>query len=101
MASIISDLIALILELVFWIVWEALPTVFYFTALALLYAATFGKITVAFPKSMIRVGWTGLLQVTRTNEGRMILSPALGVVVGFVIWTIVVSAAIIAYAYRS
>jgi hypothetical protein len=101
MASIIFDLIALILELVFWVAWEALPTVFYFTALALLFAATFGRITVEFPKSMIRVGWTGLLQFTRTSEGRVILSPALGVVVGFVIWAIIISAVIIVHAYRS
>ena len=101
MASIIFDLIALILELAFWIVWEALPTVFYFTALALLFAASFGKITVEFPKGMRRIGWTGLLQIKRTSEGRVILSPALGVIAGFVIWAIVVSAVIIVHAYRS
>lgn len=101
MASIIFDLIALVLELVFWVASAVLPTVLYFTALALLFVATFGRITVEFPESLSRIGWTGLLQITRTGEGRMILSPALGVIVGFVIWAIVVSAAIIVHAYRS
>jgi hypothetical protein len=105
MASFIFDLIAPLFELALWAVWwaicEALPTVFYFTALALLFAATFGKVTVAFPERLRRVGWTGLLQITRTAEGRVILSPALGVIAGFVIWAIVVSAVIIFRAYRS
>ena len=101
MASIIFDLIALVLELVFWVVWAVLPTVLYFTALALLFVATFGRITVEFPESMRRIGLTGLLQITRTGEGRMVLSPALGVVVGFVIWAVIVSAAIVIHAYRS
>ncbi|MFK4382460.1 uncharacterized protein (DUF58 family) [Bradyrhizobium sp. USDA 3397] len=101
MASIIFDLIALVLELVFWVVWAALPTVFYFTALALLFVTTFGRITVEFPESLSRIGWTGLLQIRRPVEGRMTLSPALGVIVGFVVWAIVVSAVVIFHAYRS
>ena len=101
MASIIFDLIALVLELVFWVVWAALPTVLYFTAFALLFVATFGRITVEFPETLSRIGWTGLLQITRKDEGRVVLSPALGVIVGFVIWAVIVSAAIIVHAYRS
>jgi hypothetical protein len=101
MASIILDLFAVALELAFWVIWWALPTVLYFTALALLFVATFGKIRVELPERMTRVGWTGLLQIRRSNEGRMIVSPALGVIVGFVIWTVVASAMMIYYAYRS
>lgn len=101
MASIIFDLIALILELAFWIVWEALPTVFYFTALALLFAATFGKVRVEFPERLTRIGWTGALQIKRPIEGRVILSPALGVVAGFVVWAVIVSAVIIIRAYQT
>lgn len=100
MASIIFDLIALILELAFWIVWEALPTVFYFTALALLFAATFGKVRVEFER-LTRIGWTGALQIRRPIEGRVILSPALGVVAGFVVWAVIVSAVIIIRAYQT
>jgi len=99
MASIIFDLMALILELAFWIAWTVLPTAFYFTALALLFVVTFGKITVEFPKRMTRVGWTGLLQIRRTGEGGLILSPALGVVVGFVVWAIVIALTVIVYEY--
>lgn len=101
MASIIFDLIALILELAFWMVWEALPTVFYFTGLALLFAATFGKVRVEFPERLTRIGWTGALQIKRPIEGRVILSPALGVVAGFVVWAVIVSAVIIIRAYQT
>jgi hypothetical protein len=105
MASFIFDLIAPLFELALWAVWwaicEALPVVFYFTALALVFAATFGKVTVGFPERMTRVGWTGLLQITRIAEGRVILSPALGVIAGFVIWATVASAVIIIRAYQS
>ncbi|MGT2500854.1 hypothetical protein ACVOMS_08600 [Bradyrhizobium guangxiense] len=103
--DIIALLFVSILELVVWLLWwaifDALPAIFYFTALALLFAVTLGKVTVEFPKVMTRISWTGFLQITRSAEGRVVLSPALGVVTGFVIWAIVVSAAIIAYSYRS
>ena len=98
MASIIGDLIAGILELVFWVVWEALPILCYFTGLALVFAATLGRVAVEFPKNLTRVGWTGELTIVRSPQGRTILSPALGVIIGFVIWAIFVSAAIIFYA---
>ena len=100
----IAGLFLPIVELVIWVVWkvifDALPALCYFTAFALLFAVTFGKVTVEFPKGMTRIGWTGFLQITRSGEGRVILSPALGVIVGFVIWAIIVSAAIIVHTYR-
>ena len=103
--NIVANLVVSILELVVWVVWwavfDALPVIFYFTALALLFAVTFGKVIVEFPKGMARIGWTGFLQITRSSEGRVILSPALGVIVGFVVWTVIVSAAIIVHAYRT
>lgn len=103
--DIIGGLIVSVFELVVWLLWwvvvDALPTIFYFTALALLFAVTWGKVRVEFPKVMTRIGWTGFLQITRSGEGRVILSPALGVIVGFVIWAIIVSAAIIFYAYQT
>jgi hypothetical protein len=103
--DIIGGLIVSVLELVVWLLWwvvfDALPTIFYFTALALMFAVTFGKITVEFPKGMTRIGWTGFLQITRSSEGRVILSPALGVIAGFVVWAVIVSATIIVHAYRS
>jgi hypothetical protein len=101
----IAGLFLPIIELVIWVVWkiifDALPAVFYFTALALLFAVTLGKVRVEFPERMTRIGWTGFLQITRSTEGRVILSPALGVITGFVVWAVIVSAAIIVYAYRS
>ena len=103
--DIVAGLVVSVLELVVWLLWwaifDALPAIFYFTALGLLFAVTLGRVRVEFPKGMTRIGWTGFLQITRSREGRMILSPALGVIVGFVIWTIIVSAAIIVHAYQS
>jgi hypothetical protein len=99
MASIIVDLIAGILELAFRIVWKILPAVCYFTALALVFAATFGKAAVEFPETLTKVGWTGELRIVRSPQGRTILSPALGVIIGFIIWAIIVSASIIFYSY--
>ncbi|MCK1733388.1 hypothetical protein IVA79_05315 [Bradyrhizobium sp. 138] len=101
----IAGLIGPIVELVIWVVWwtifDALPTIFYFTAFALLFAASLGKVRVEFPERLTRIGWTGALHIRRPVEGRVILSPALGVIVGFVVWGIVVSAVVIFYAYRS
>lgn len=103
--DIIAGLVISVLELVVWLLWwaifDALPAIFFFTALPLLFAVTLGKVRVEFPKGMTKIGWTGFLQITRSGEGRMILSPTLGVIVGFVIWTIIVSAAVIAHAYRT
>lgn len=103
--DVVAGLVISILELVVWLLWwalfDALPVVFYFTALALLFAVTLGKVRVEFPKAMNRIGWTGFLQITRTAEGRVILSPALGVVVGFVVWAVALSSAIIVHACRS
>ena len=101
MASIIGDLIVAVFELVFWMVWEILPVIWYFTALAVIFAVTFGKVAVEFPKHLTKIGWTGSLRMTRSPEGQTILSPALGVIVGFIIWAVIASAAIIVHAYRS
>jgi hypothetical protein len=95
MASIIGDLIAAVLELAFWAAMEILPTVFYFTALALVFVASLGRVTVEFPKDLTSIGWTGQLRIVRSAEGRTTLSPALGVIIGFVIWAIIVSASIL------
>ena len=98
MASIIGDLIVGILELAFWVFCEIFPTVCYFTALALVFAATLGRVVVEFPKDLTKIGWTGQLRIARSSQGRRTLSPALGVIIGFVIWAIIVSASIIYYA---
>ena len=95
MASIIGDLIVGILELAFWVFCEIFPTVCYFTALALVFAATLGRVVVEFPKDLTRIGQ---LRIARSSRGRTTLSPALGVIIGFVIWAIIVSASIIYYA---
>ena len=99
MASIIGDLIAGILELAFWVAWKILPTVCYFTALALVFAVTLGRVAVEFPETLTKVHWTGQYRIARSPQGRTILSPALGVIVGFIIWVVIASASIIFYSY--
>ena len=99
MASLIGDLIAGVLELVFWAVWEKLPVLCFFTAIAVVFAATLGKVTIERPDG--RIGWTGTPGISRSPQGRMILSASLGVIVGFVFWVIVVSGIVIFHAYRS
>jgi hypothetical protein len=98
MASLIGDLIVAIFELAFWVVFEILPTVFYFTGLVMVFAATGGRIAVEFPKKLTKIGWTGDLRVLRSPDGRTTLSSALGVIIGFVVWAIIVSAWMIFYA---
>lgn len=98
MASIVGGLIVGILEFAFRLVSEILPTVCYFTGLALVFAATLGRVSVEFPKNLTRVGWTGELRIARSPQGRTTLSPALGVIIGFIIWAIIVSASIVFYA---
>ncbi|WP_025036716.1 hypothetical protein [Bradyrhizobium sp. DOA9] len=100
-AGLIGPIVELVIGVVWWTIFDALPTIFYFTAFALLFAATFGKVRVEFPERLTRIGWTGALHIRRPSEGRLILSPALGVIAGFVIWAIIASAVIIAQAYRS
>ena len=53
MASLIGDLIAGVLELVFWAVWEMLPVLCFFTAFAVVFAATLGKVTIERPDGRI------------------------------------------------
>ena len=99
MASIIVDLITGILELAFWVVWELLPTLCYFTAFVLVFAATLGRVAVEFPKTLTSIPWTGQFSITRSPQGRTLLSPALGVVIGFSVWVIIASASMIFQAY--
>jgi hypothetical protein len=67
--------------------------------LALVFAATFGRVAVEFPENLTKVGWTGQYRIARSHHGRTILSPALGVMIGFVIWVVIISASIIFYSY--
>jgi len=98
MGAIIEVLISAIVELVFWVIMGILPAVFFFTALALVFVVTFGRVAVEFPNDLAEVGWTGGLSIARSPQGRITLSPALGVVIGFITWAILVSACVFFYA---
>jgi hypothetical protein len=50
------------------------------------------------PQKSHQVGWTDELRIARSPQGRTTLSPALGVIIGFIIWAIIVSASIVFYA---
>jgi hypothetical protein len=92
MGDLVINLIAGLLELVVWVVWKVLPAICYFTGLALVFLATLGRVTVELPENLDHIRWTGLSWVKRSPQGRTILSPALGVVIGFAFWGIIASA---------
>ncbi len=100
MASLFVDLMFGVLELAFWAVWELLPWLCYFTGLAVVFAVTLGKVSIARPEGR-RIGWTGVPRITRSPQGRMVLPVSLAVVIGFAWWVAAVSVAIIVHAYRS
>lgn len=100
MASLVGDLIIAAFEFVVWAVWELLPSLCYFTGLALVFAATLGKASVERPSGR-RIGWTGVPQITRSPQGRVVLPVSLGVIISFVFWAIVASAVLVVRAWRS
>ena len=101
MATLIVDLIAGVLELTFLIVLKTLPALCFFTAVAVVFAVTLGKVSVEFPATGSKIGWTGIPRVTRSPQGRTVLSPALGVIIGFIVWAIIASAVVAFHAYRA
>ncbi|MBR0752643.1 hypothetical protein JQ604_10645 [Bradyrhizobium jicamae] len=101
MASVIVDLMIGVVELAFLIVMKTLPAVCFFTAVAVVYATTLGKVTVEFPATGSKIGWTGIPRVTRSPQGKTVLSPALGVIIGFIVWVIIASAVVALQAYRA
>ena len=99
MGDLALSLFAGILELAFWLVWSVLPAVCYLTALIVVYAVTLRRVVVEYPGSLSNIRWTGLNWIKRSPQGRTILSPALGVIIGFIIWTVIASALIIFRSY--
>ena len=97
MATLIGDLIAGLLELLFWMVWEVIPGICYLTSVALVFAVTLGKVRVEFPKA------SGQSYPSRRvlPDGRTILSPALGTIIGFSFWASVTAIAIVVHAYAA
>jgi hypothetical protein len=94
------DLLAGAVEFAWWVFWDLLPALCFFTAFGLVFAATLGRVSVKYPQDLAKLHWTGLLWVTRTPQGRTILSPALGVIIGFIVWVIIVSALIVFHVLR-
>jgi hypothetical protein len=97
MTTLIGDLIAGTLELLWWLVWEILPIVCYLTGTGLVFAVTLGRVVVVYPKKSDKLHRTW--QIGRSPQGRAILSPALGTIVGFSFWVAVLGLAIIVYHY--
>ena len=95
MAETVVHLIVGLLELLFVVVWEWLPVVCYVTAVLLVPAVTLGKIAVRFPRNTeqsVRLRHKG---IDRTPEGKIILSPALGSIIGFALWTLALTVAFV------
>ncbi len=97
MSTLIGDLIAGTLELLLWLVWEVLPAVCYFTGVSLVFAGTLGRVAVEYPKKSAKLHWAW--QIGRSPQGRAILSPSLGTIIGFSFWVFVLGLAIIGYRY--
>jgi len=57
------------------------------------------KSAFAHSTQLTKVGWTRQYRIARSHHGRTILSPALGVMIGFIIWAVIISASIIFYSY--
>jgi hypothetical protein len=95
MGSLFVDLIAGAIELVWWMFWDLLPALCYLTAFILVFAATLGRVSVEYPENFAKLHWTGLNWIKRSPQGRTILSSALGVIIGFIIWAIIGSALVI------
>jgi hypothetical protein len=95
MAALIGDLIVGIFEFLLWALLELLPVVCYFTAIVLVFAVTLGRVTVEYPKNSANSYWSW----RKVVQGRTILSPALGTIIGFSFWAIVVALTIIVYQY--
>jgi hypothetical protein len=93
MASLLFDLAVLTVELLWWLCGEVIPAACYFTGVLLVSAATFGRVLVQFP----RKPETPYRSWRKSTDGKTILSPKLGTVIGFSFWVIVVSATIITF----
>jgi len=91
MATLIGDLIAGFLELLFWMIWYVIPGVCYLTSVVLVSAVTLDKVRVEFPKLSDKSYPSRRI----LSDGRTILSPALGTIVGFSFWASVIAIAII------
>jgi hypothetical protein len=95
MATLIGDLIVGIFEFLLWALLELLPVICYFTAIVLVFAVTLGRVTVEYAKNSANSYWSW----RKVVDGRTILSPALGTIIGFSFWAIVVALTIIVYQY--
>jgi hypothetical protein len=83
---LLVDLILGLLELLVIVFWELLPAICYFTAVLLVPAATFGKIAVQYPKNPAKPRWRWQNSIGRYLQGRTIISPALGTIIGLAFW---------------
>ena len=92
MGEFVFNLIFGLGELLIAVVWDFfIPVVCYFTAVLLVPAATFGKVTVRYPKISGKMGWGLQHAIDRSAEGKIILSPALGAIIGLALWSLAVA----------
>jgi hypothetical protein len=93
MGALIVDLIIVVID----VLCGLLPAICYLTAVVVVPAITIGRVAVEFPKSFTRS-----YPSRRTSpDGRTILSPALGAIIGFSFWGAVIALAIIVHEYAS
>ena len=84
--TLLFELFFVILELIWLALTKWLPAACYFTSIALVFATTLGRVTVAYP----RIAGKPYRSWQKSPQGRIVLSPVLGNVFGFSFWVIVV-----------
>jgi hypothetical protein len=92
--ELLFGLLEMFLEL-FWGFF--LPVICYFTAVLLVPAATFGKIAVEYPKNSAKLHWSWRNWIGISPQGKTILSPALGAIIGLTFWIFAAALAILSY----
>jgi hypothetical protein len=95
MAAALVDLMIGLLELLLVVLFEFLPALCYFTAVILVPATTFGKIAVQYPKNPAKPRWRWQNSIGGYLQGRTILSPALGAIIGLAFWIVAATLAIL------
>ena len=95
MAETVVHLIIGLFELLFVIVWKWVPVACYFTAVLFVPAVTLGKVAVRFPRNAEKSGRLRQKGIDRTPEGKIILSPAFGSIIGFALLTFALTVAFV------
>jgi hypothetical protein len=80
---------------------EFLPALCYITAVVLIFSASFGRVAVEFPRNSAKLPWSWRNWIGKSPQGRTILSPALGTIIGLLFWIFAVGLTVVFYWYSA